>query len=325
MKIDVFSHFIPGKFKNALLKKAKISTSNLEGWLEQNPALTDVDVRLRRIARYPEMLEVLVPALAPLEDYVSPIDALDLVKLNNDEAAELVEKYPDKFMAAVALLPLTDIDAALKETARACMGLGMRGVVVNTTINGEPLDLPKFRPLYAQMAEYDLPIWIHPPYITAIQTSPQIVQTPSAKDIPEPPEHFKRVVTEAIQWPMDTSLAMLRLAMSGIFKEYPKIKFITHHCGGLIPFCGDRIKLRDDDLHNFYGDTALLNTVGPLMCGYSFFGADHLLFGTDATVGRPHHSVTWDTIRAIEQLDIPANDKEKIFELNTCRLLRTGL
>ena len=68
MKIDIFSHIIPKKYKDALIKKTKISTSNLEGWVEQNPALSDIDVRLRRIDRYPEMLEVLVPALAPLED-----------------------------------------------------------------------------------------------------------------------------------------------------------------------------------------------------------------------------------------------------------------
>ena len=52
------------------------------------------------------------------------------------------------------------------------MKLGMRGVLMHSTINGEPLDLPKFKPLYAQMAEFDLPIWIHPSYSPVIQTSP---------------------------------------------------------------------------------------------------------------------------------------------------------
>ena len=61
------------------------------------------------------------------------------------------------------------------------------------------------------------------------------------------------------------------------------------------------------------------------MCGYSFFGPDHLLFGTDTNEGRPHHGVTWDEIRAIEKLEIPDLDKEKIFSLNASRLLRTGL
>ena len=312
MIIDVFSHMIPGKYQEALLKKAKISTSHLEGWVKQNPALSDVDIRLRRIDRYPGMLEVLVPALAPLEAFVSPADACELAKVNNDATADLVEKHPDKFMAAVALLPLSDVDAAVKEAERACMGLGMRGILMNTTINEEPLDLPKFRPLFAKMAEYDLPVWIHPPYETTIQT-------PLSKDM------ASSSVNKFLKFPLETSLAMLRLAMSGIFKEYPRIKIITHHCGGIVPFCGDRIKLRDDDLRKFYCDTAFVNTPGPMMCGYAYFSADHLLFGTDATEGRPHHGVTWDEIRMIEQLDMPSADKEKIFERNASRLLRTGL
>ncbi len=229
MKIDIFSHMIPPKYKDALVKKAKISTSKLEGWLELNPALTDVDIRLRRIARYGEMMEVLVPALAPLEDYVSPADALDLAKVNNDETSELVEKYPDKFMAGVALLPLHDIDAAQKEAERGCMKMGLRGVLMNPVINGEPMDLPKFKPLYAQMAQYDLPIWIHPSSSPVLQTTSALVQTPSKEGNPG---IFERVLPYFIGWPVETSLAMLRLVMSGVFEDFPKIKFITHHCGG---------------------------------------------------------------------------------------------
>ena len=312
MKVDIFSHMIPRKYQDALLKKAKISTSHLEKLIDQNPALTDIDVRLRRIERYPDMLEVLVPALAPLEAFVSPADALDLAKVNNEEMAELVAKHPDKFMAAVALLPLTDVDIALKETERACMGLGLRGILINTTVNGEPFDIPRFKPIFALMAQYDLPIWIHPSYLPPIQTT----MTKGLND---------SQVNKFLNWPVETSLIMLRLVASEIFSEYPKIKFITHHCGGLAPWCGDRIKLRDDDLRKFYSDTALLTSAGSLMCGYSFFGPDHLLFGTDTNEGRPHHGVTWDEIRAIEQLDIPAGDKEKIFARNASRLLRTGL
>lgn len=325
MKIDIFSHIISKKYEEALLKKAKISTSHLERWLEQNPALYDVDIRLRRIERYQEMLEVLVPALAHLEAFASPRDSIDLAKINNDEIADIVTKHPDKFMAGVALLPLGDIDAAVKEAERACMGLGLRGILVNPTIDGEPIDLPKFRPLFAQMAQFDLPIWIHPSYYPPFQLTPASLQSPLSKGIPEPPEHYNNVATKLVQWPLDISLAMLRLAMSGIFREYPKIKIITHHCGGVLPFCGDRVKLRDDDMRKFYGDTALLDSAGPLMCAYSYFGPDHLVFGTDAAEGRPHHGVTWDEIRAIEHLDIPATNKEKIFEQNASRLLRTGL
>jgi hypothetical protein len=36
-------------------------------------------------------------------------------------------------------------------------------------------------------------------------------------------------------WPFDTSMAMLRLAFSGVFANYPGLKIVAHHQGGLIP------------------------------------------------------------------------------------------
>ncbi len=324
MKIDIFSHIIPKKYKDAVLKKTNLGISTLEGWTEQKRALSDINVRLRLMERHPDVMQVIVPALAPLEVLVSPSDAYDLARLYNDEAAELTEKYPDKFLAAVALLPLNDIDASQKEVERAIMKLKIRGVLMHSTINGDPIDLPKFRPIFAQMAEFDLPIYIHP--------SPSylpINQLPLAKEMSEHHQaNFKRLIIGALQGPVDTSLAMIRLAVSGIFREYPKIKILTHHCGGVVPFCFDRINqsIRDDPMHKFYGDTALLDAVGPLMCGYLFFGPDRLLFGTDTPQGRAHsYGVIRETIQVIEQLDIPAIDKEKIFERNALNLLRVGL
>jgi len=44
------------------------------------------------------------------------------------------------------------------------------------------------------------------------------------------------------------------------------------------------------------------------------FRRHHLLFGTGTPLGRVHGYGIRKTIRAIEELDIPAADKEKIFE-----------
>ena len=128
MKIDICSHVMPKKFKEALLKKTKNKQINSLDFVEQNRVLYDMELRLRLLNRYSELTEVLVPMPAPLESFVSLEDACDLAKLNNDETAELVEKYPDKFLAAVAILPQNDIDAAQKELERVVTKLGMRGL-----------------------------------------------------------------------------------------------------------------------------------------------------------------------------------------------------
>ncbi len=70
-----------------------------------------------------------------------------------------------------------------------------------------------------------------------------------------------------------------------------------------------------------YGDTACWGNTSALMCGYAFFGADHVLFGTDTAHGAEGgEQFVRETIRSIEEMDIPEEDKRKIFEGNANRL-----
>lgn len=56
------------------------------------------------------------------------------------------------------------------------------------------------------------------------------------------------------------------------------------------------------------------------MCAYAFFGADRMLFGTDAPLG-PKFGLTQDTIESIQRMDIPDVEKEKILVQNAVSLL----
>ena len=47
-------------------------------------------------------------------------------------------------------------------------------------------------------------------------------------------------------WPYETTSAMVRLAFSGIFDKYPGIKFITHHCGAMVPYFSERVTVGMD-------------------------------------------------------------------------------
>jgi len=35
---------------------------------------------------------------------------------------------------------------------------------------------------------------------------------------------------------------MTRIVFSGILEKYPGLKFMTHHCGGMVPYLEERIK-----------------------------------------------------------------------------------
>ena len=117
MMIDVFNHVLPPKYLEARDKKALTGWASAKGsgYVRAVPTLLDLDTRFRIMDKYPDLLQVLTIAAPPLETITKPEDAVELAKIANDEMAELVMKYPDKFAAAVACLPLSDIDATLEE------------------------------------------------------------------------------------------------------------------------------------------------------------------------------------------------------------------
>jgi uncharacterized protein len=116
MRIDIFSHIMPDKHLSLYRRKAPAIEKQIE---VNTPPVVDLDIRLRLMSRYPDVLQVLTVANVPVEKFLSPSDAVELARIANDEVAELVVKYPDKFYAGVACLPMNDIEEAIKEAERA--------------------------------------------------------------------------------------------------------------------------------------------------------------------------------------------------------------
>lgn len=329
MVIDIFTHILPVRYKKRLYRYSDqfVSEAKIE---EKRITLANYEARMRILDGFEGVVQVLSVTLPPLEEIVSPQEAAELARLSNDEMAELVAKHPQKYVAAIANLPLNNMDAALKEGERAIKELGFKGVQIYTSVNGKPLSSEEFVPLYKMMAEFDLPIWIHP------------LRRPMVPDYPTEDHSFHQIFS-IFGWPYETTAAMTRLVFAGVFEKFPKIKFITHHCGGMVPFFADRIFAHYNNglerlgkkvfpgltrhpieyLKIFYSDTALNGSPWGLLCGYHFFGEDHLLFGSDMPfdVGNGALSIR-KTIEAIEGMDIPLASKKKIYEENARKLLR---
>jgi len=334
MKIDIYTHIIPPKYKESLYKRAdrRFYNENWDKVIDGTPALSDLDNRLRILDEYEGLSHVITAASPALEEVTSPENAVYLAKLANEEMAELTVKYPDKFTTAVACLPLNDVDDALTETDRAVKDLNFKGVQLYTPVNGRPLDSPEFLPLYEKMVEYDLPIWIHPA---------------RGRHVPDYPgeDHSRYYMYQMFGWPYETTAAMVRLVFSGILDKYSGLKIITHHCGAMIPYFSERLVIGQDYAEEnlkarwkeglkrppieyfrmFYADTALNGSTAALTCGYSFFGAEHILFGTDFPYDNENGArFTREVIKSIESLDIPPEQKDMIFQGNAKRLLRLG-
>jgi len=312
VKIDIFAHIMTEKYLSIYRKKVPAIENEIEVYTRP---VVDLQMRLGLMDRFPDVLQILTVAKVPLEKFVAPKDAVELARIANDELAELLVKYPNKFFGAAACLPMNDVDATLEEADRAIGKLGLQGVQIYSRIAGEALDSPKFKPLYAKMAGHNLPIWLHP-------------ETNQALD----PDRG------LYSWPYETTAAMLRLVQSGLFYDYPNLKFIVHHAGAMVPFFADRLKWfasatklfsRGDpqiyeQFRNFYVDTALYGNTSALQCAYEYYGAEHMLFGTDAPLG-PRWGMIEGTIRSIERMAITDMEKEKIFSGNAIEIFKMAL
>ncbi len=323
-KIDTFCHIIPAKYKEALLKKAERPSYYLDN-TKALPALSDLDIRFKVMDKYEGYRQVLSIGAPPVELIVSPREAADLARLGNDEMAELLNKYPDRFIAAIAGLPMNDVDASIQEMERTFKELKFRGVQIYSSINRKPLDRPEFLRIYEKLSQYDLPLFLHPV---------------RDKDIPDYPDEKSARYSAFVQfgWPYETTMAMSRLVLSGIMEKYPGLKVVVHHCGAMLPFFGRRallgvpepgeiMKLTHppmDYYKKFYGDTVLGGNTPALMCGYAFFGANHMVFASDypypGGVARAD-IVLGEVIKSVENMNISEEDKVKIFSENTRQLL----
>jgi len=320
MKIDIVTHIAPPKYKVALGKVAL----HFEKHLERVPTLYDMDLRFRVMDQYKDVNQVVTIAMTAALAFDDPKLAVDFARLANDEMAELVNKYPGRFAAAVASLPMTDMDGALKELDRAVKELKLKGVQLFTPIKNKPWDLQEFTPLFEKMSGYGLPIWIHP--VRPIDRN----------------DYEKYFLDHVFGWPYESTAFMTHLVLGGIFERFPRLKIIIHHCGALVPFFDQRIveaynasshvhgmenKTRlsrplIDYYKMFYTDTALSGGTAGLMCGHAFFGADHLLFGTDmpydAELGG---RFVRRTIESVDAMTISDPEKRLIYEDNAKKLL----
>ncbi len=329
LKIDAYAHISPPKYTEVLKKDHSGFYNQI---LRTCPPLFDMEARFRIMDMYPGIVQVLtVGPVPPLEDFADSAKSVDLAKMANDEMAELVLKYRDRFVAAIALLPMNNMDAALKEADRAIQELGFKGIYVHSNINGKPLDSPEFLPLYEKMSQFNLPVYIHP------WRSDTMAEYPTE-------DTSKYMIASIFGWPYETTAAMTRLIFSGILERFPNLKVITHHCGGMVPYYAQRIlqhygqqersgratylkalsKSPLEYYKMFYNDTAIHGNTPALMLAYDFWGAEHILFGADMPLGDYYHGFRSyrQTVNAIEAMDITDAEKKKIFTDNALRLLR---
>jgi predicted TIM-barrel fold metal-dependent hydrolase len=331
-KIDIFNHIYPAGYFRKVMEVAP-DFKDIGKRMRGIPMLVDLDVRFRVMDAFDGYQQVLSIATPPVE-VLAPAAAPALARAANDGMAELVARFPDRFPAFVASLPLNDPDAALAELHRTVGELGARGVQVFSNVGGEPIAAPRFLPLFEAMAACDLPILLHP-YRGA--------ETPDFQA--EPRSLYE--IWWTFGWPYETSAAMARIVFAGLFDRWPGLKIVTHHMGAMAPYFEgrvgpgwDQLGVRTSDVdysavlktlrrrpldyfRMFYADTALFGAYDATVCGLRFFGPERVLFASDAPFD-PERGPMYirETIAIIERLPTTPAEREQIFWRNAARLLK---
>jgi predicted TIM-barrel fold metal-dependent hydrolase len=331
-KLDVFNHFFPERYFRKLLELAP-THKDMGKRVRNIPLLHDLEARFRVMDGFGDYQQILSMPSPPLEALAGPPGAIALARMGNDGLADLVRRYPDRFPAFVASLPMNDPDASVAEARRAIVDLGACGVQVFTNVNGVPLTAPQFLPLFDLIAEHDRPLWMHPARGAGF-----------ADYQSEASSLFE--IWWTFGWPYETSAAMARMVFAGLFDRHPRLKVITHHMGGMVPYFEGRVGYGWDQLGTrtsdvdytqvlrtlkhrpidyfrlFYADTALFGAAAATACGLSFFGVERVLFASDTPFEPEPGLYIRETIDVIDRLPIPDEDRARIYSENAAALLK---
>jgi uncharacterized protein len=333
IKLDAFNHFLPPLYLEMLKQHSK--DSGIVKRMTSIRVLWDIEARADMLGQWPEVKQVLTLGLPHPEGLGDPEISVPAARAANDGLAAACRRWPEKFPAFVASLPMNDIPAALEEMDRAINTLGARGIQIGTNVLGRPLDDAEFLPVFERIANHHhLPIWMHP-----------LRQQSFADYRSEPKSRYE--IWQVLGWPYETSVAMSRIVFSGLFDRLPDLRIITHHCGGMIPYFAGRAetlwaqlgsRTADEDYSQvlkrmtkplieyfrmFYGDTVLSGSASALRCGLDFFGSDRVVFASDCPFdpeGGP--MFIREGIRSIADLGLSREAERKIYYSNIAGLMR---
>jgi aminocarboxymuconate-semialdehyde decarboxylase len=261
------------KFANELTRE-----TNVKQMRDRAPKLSSIEVRLKDMDRMGIDIQAVSPAPHQTYYWTDPGEGQELARMVNERLAEIVAKWPDRFVA-LGTVPLQDASLAVSELTYCVKTLGLRGVEINPSVRGmdltdSRLSLEKF---FAKAQELDVVVFMHP-----------IGYTQGERLLDH---YFSNVIGN----PLETTVAASHLIFDGVMERHPRLKIVLPHAGGYLAHYWARMdhayKARPDThgqmkrkpsnyLERFYFDTITFDQ-GMLAHLIARFGADHVLLGTD--------------------------------------------
>jgi 2,3-dihydroxybenzoate decarboxylase len=257
---------------------------------------------------------------APSTQRLSGNEGVVLARKINDRLAGAVKANPKRF-AAFGAIPTAEPKAAADELERCVTQLGFVGTMVHGLCNGVFFDDKRFWPIFERAEKLDVPIYLHPgvphPTVIDLYFKDYMAKHPG-------------IANAGWGFTMETAVLAIRMVLSGVFEAYPKLRFILGHMGETIPFSSWRIDMtlgrdgphgkgfRDRFIEHFYVTTSGFFSSNALQCVINEMGIDRVMFSIDYPFVDNKPGTKW----AIEELDMPPADKEKLLSGNARRILK---
>jgi len=234
----------------------------------------------------------------------------------NDEIATMTRQWPTRF-SGLATLPVQDVKAAIDELERAVTVLGLKGAELDTIVNGENWDDPRFLPLFKAAEAMHAVLFFHP------QPQNNFMMERAARH--GLPNSLGVIVEDAI--------LVASLIFGGVFDACPDLKVCIAHGGGPACFAMGRIdrgwqgtpeprrtiqKPPSSYQRRLYYDT-VVGSEKALRFLIDEVGVDRVVLGSDWPFVPWHPSpVAW--VQGLKSLT--ADEKEKILWRNLEALLK---
>ena len=268
-RIDVHHHFMSQAYLDAVgIERAASpgSAGHVEPWTaEQSLAFMDAA----------GIEAAVISVSAPGIDMGEAGRTARLARECNEAQARMVADHPRRF-GSLAILPLPDIDASLREIEHAYGALKADGIVLMSNYSGDYIGTQKFWPVFEALDARHGVVFIHP-------------------TLPHNFRGYPGVSLSTMEFPFDTARAIMSMLHDGTPERFPNIKFVWSHAGGAMPYLAGRtavlsqrnkqFALSGDKLfpamRRFYYDVTQSLSAPTFAALRALAPIDHLLFGSD--------------------------------------------
>ncbi|MGE5147044.1 MAG: amidohydrolase family protein [Candidatus Eiseniibacteriota bacterium] len=306
-RIDVHHHILPPEYVS-LVGDARIGPLILSGKTPTWSAQMSIDAMERN-----GIATAITSISAPGLWFGDVQSTRNLCRHCNEFAADIRRDHPGRF-GMFASLPLPDVAASLAEIEYALDTLGAEGIGLLTSYGNQYPGDPAFAPVFDELNRRKAVVYFHPTQAPCSQCQPEI---PAA----------------TLDFPFDTTRAVVSLLLNGTFARCPDISFIFSHAGGAIPFLAERIArlaVRPEfkqhvpngvvpELKRLYYDTALSANEFAFASLLKLVAPEHVLFGSDYPFA-PEATMT-ATVKGLQEMGLDAKVLRGIERDNALALL----